>query len=111
MPLNRSETYTAPGTTVSWNLDPSIAPFNAAIACWLSTDGSVSYKLQYSYDLLSDPKLTDADASWIDSTDIPAGTSGDGFSSFSFPVARIRLVIASLTGSLKMQMLQGMSIN
>ena len=110
MPLQRTETYTTNGTKVSWNCDPSIAPFQLNIACILLS-GTVDYKLQYSYDTLDGPLDTDASASWIDSDDIPASTTGTAEANFSTPIARVRLVIASISGSLKMVMLQGMSTN
>jgi hypothetical protein len=111
MPLQRTQTYSNPGalTTPSWNCDPSIAPFEVSVSCVVT--GSVSYKLQYSYDTLDSPTATDSDASWIDSTDIPAGTTATDTTVFTAPVARVRLVFASGTGSVKMTMLQGFSIN
>jgi|SRR5580698_5490098 hypothetical protein len=111
MPLQRTETYSAPATTVSWNCDQSITPFNVNVVCLLSNGGTVSYKLQYSYDSLDNPVLNDTNATWIDSNDIPAGTSASAETNFSTPIARVRLVIASLTGTLTMKMLQPMSVN
>ena len=111
MPLQRTEIYTTTGTKGSWNCDPSITPFQVNVAAVLSGGGAVSYSLQYSYDTLDDPTLTDNDASWFDSDDLPLGTTTTGETNFSTPIARIRIIIASLTGSLKVTMLQGMSIN
>lgn len=111
MPYSRKETYSAPATTVSWNLDPAIVPFNATLVCTLSA-GSVSYKLQYSLDGLEGPTETDSQATWIDSPDIPAGTTGSAQTAFINPVARVRLVIASLSGgTLTMHVRQGLSTN
>jgi hypothetical protein len=110
MPLQRTETYTTTGTKGSWNCDPSIAPFNVNVAAVL-TGGPVSYSLQYSFDVLDDPLLTDSDATWFTSSDLPAGTTASGQANFSTPIARVRVVIVSLTGSLKVTMLQGFSIN
>jgi hypothetical protein len=110
MPYKRTQTYTTAITTPSWNLDPSITPFNATVACVLVT-GPVSYKLQYTLDDLADPLLTDANAAWFDSPDIPAGTAASVSTSFITPVARVRLVIASLTGSLTLTVIQGLSTN
>lgn len=111
MPLQRTQTYSNPGasTTVSWNCDPSITPFEVSIACVVT--GAVNYKLQYSYDTLDAPGATDASADWFDSTDIPAGTTATKETKFTSPIARVRLVFASGTGSVKMTMLQGMSNN
>ena len=111
MPLQRTETYTTTGTKGSWNCDPSITPFNVNVAFALVT-GPVSYKLQYSYDTLDDPTKTDNDATWFDSTEIPAATAASAAQQFTAPIARVRAVIATLTaGSLQMTMLQGMSTN
>jgi hypothetical protein len=110
MPLQRTETYTTTGTKGSWNCDPSIAPFQVNIACVLLS-GTVDYKLQYSYDTLDSPTATDTDATWIDSNDIPASTAATAEANFSTPIARVRIIIAAISGSLKMSMLQGMSIN
>lgn len=107
MPLQRTQTYSNPGasTTASWNCDPSITPFQVAIATVVT--GSVSYKLQYSYDV----DTADANSDWFDSTTIPAGTTATKEQAFTSPIAKVRLVFASGTGSVKMTMLQGMSIN
>lgn len=111
MPLQRSETYSTTGTKGSWNCDPSIAAFSVNLAVILSA-GTCSYTLQYSYDTLDDPTLTDSDATWFDSDDLPAGTTASGEANFSTPIARVRLVIAALSGgTLTMKMLQGMSVN
>lgn len=113
MPLQRSETYTTIGTKGSWNCDPSIAAFSLNIAVLLSAGGVCSYSLQYSYDSLDDPTLTDANATWIDSDDIPAGTTTTAEANFNTPIYRVRLVIVTLTApaTLTMKMLQGMSVN
>jgi hypothetical protein len=111
MPLQRTETYTTTGTKASWNCDPSITPFALSVMCALIS-GTVDYKLQYSYDTLDGPLDTDASAVWIDSDGIPAGTTGSAEENFSgAPIARIRVVIASISGSLKVTMLQGFSSN
>ncbi len=111
MPLQRTVTYSTTGTKESWNCDPSITPFALSVAFALSSGGTVSYKLQYTYDTLDNPLLTDSDANWFDSTNIPAGTSASKAEAFVAPIARVRVVIATLTGTLTMTMLQGMSTN
>lgn len=111
MPLRRTETYTTIGTKDSWNCDPSITPFNLSLAISFVT-GPVAYGIQYSYDTQDDPKLGDAAAVWFDSTVIPAGTAAAAQQQFTTPIARLRIVIATLTaGSLTMTMLQGISTN
>jgi len=108
--LSRTETYSTTGTKQSWNLDPSIVPFNASVAFVLSA-GTVSYKLQYTYDELT-PTQTDNDASWFDSTTFAAATAATKDGQITAPVTRVRVVIAALSGgTLKMTVLQGFSTN
>lgn len=112
MPYYRSQVYSAPATTVSWNLDPAIAPFNAAVTVTLLGGASASYKLQWTLDSLDGPTATDASANWFDSPDMPSGTTTGATAGFITPVARIRLVIASLSGgTLQLQARQGLSTN
>lgn len=112
MPLQRSEVYTTTGTKQSWNCDPSITPFSMSVAVTLLGGATATFGLQYSYDVLDGPTQTDANAVWFDSTDIPAATAANKAAAFLAPIARVRLVIATLSGgTLKMTMLQGMSTN
>lgn len=106
MALSHYVTYSDTGTKASVNLDPSIAPFNASVVCSLSSTGS--YKLQYS---LSDSNVADADAIWVDSANIPAGTTATAVTNFMFPVSRARLIIASNGGTISLQALQGYTNN
>jgi hypothetical protein len=109
MPLYQAISYTTTGTKASLNLDPSIAPFNASVACTLVA-GSISYKLQFSLDPFD--TVTDANALWFDSADIPSGTTASKTSALTYPVSRVRFIIASIaTGPLTVQILQGLSIN
>lgn len=108
MGLYSTTAYTTTGTKEGKNLDPSIAPFGVTVAVTLVT-GPASYKLQYS---LSPMDVADADALWFDSINMPAGTAASAVTNFFVPVARVRLVIATLTaGSLTMQVRQGYTNN
>lgn len=108
MGLYRTENYTTTGTKDSWNADPAIVPFNLHVMCTLVA-GTVSYKLQSSLDPMS---IADADATWIDSGDIPSATATSASTLFSSPVSRVRVIIAAIaTGPLKVQMRQGLSTN
>lgn len=98
----RTETYITSGTKGSWNLELT----NAQIAAFVTLTGTANYKLQYSLDPLNSPTALDSDATWIDSNDIPAGTTTSATVAFNTPAARVRLVIASLAGSLKFEVLQ-----
>lgn len=106
MPLYHTIAYTDTGTKASQNLDPSIVPFNANIAVTVGTSGT--YKLQYS---LSANDVSDANALWFDSVDIPSGTTASATSVLTSPVSRIRLVIAANGGTITLQVRQGLSTN
>jgi hypothetical protein len=110
----RTISYTTTGTKAALDLDWMIVPFNVSINCTLTT-GPVSYKLQFSPTPMLDLNglsISDANASWFDSGDIPAATTTSASTSLTSPVARVRLVIATLTaGSLAMEILQGISTN
>jgi hypothetical protein len=108
MPLYQTAAYTTTGTKASLNLDPSIAPFSATAVVGLSSGGSTDYKLQWSLDPMS---VADADAVWFDSVNIPAGTASTAVTCFGAPVSRVRLIIASLTGSLTLNVAQPLSVN
>lgn len=102
MGYRRVETYATTGTKGSWNVELT----NAQLSIAVTVTGTATYGIQYTLDPLDSPTATDADATWFDSNDIPAGTSGDSVASFTTPAARIRIVIAALSGSLKLEMLQ-----
>ena len=113
MPYYRKETYSTAISTPSWNLDPAIVPFNAAIAVTFNGTGTVAYKLQYTLNALDAPKDADSDANWVDWPDIPTGTAASAQTVIDQPVARIRLVIATCSGgaTLQLQARQGFSTN
>lgn len=108
MPLYRTVVYDDDGVMPSVNLDPSIAGFNAIVAFTLSGGGSVDYKMQYS---LSPMTVSDDDAIWFDSAVIPANTAGSAVEALATPFSRIRADIASITGTLTLQVRQGLSVN
>lgn len=96
----QTASYTTTGVKDSLKLDDPLAVTVAATL----VAGSVSYKLEYSLDPAS---VSDADALWFESADLPAGSDAGGLAPFAFPVSRVRLDIASLTtGPLILQVLQ-----
>lgn len=100
-------TYTSNGTKASIALDPSIADFKVRIYVDKGA-ATVDYKLQYS---LSPLTTVDASSIWIDSLNIPAGTSTSKEDNFTLPVQKIRLVFATLTGgTVTLQVLQGFMV-
>lgn len=106
MPLLRSVAYGTAGVMGSLNLDPSIAPFTANIGATIS--GTATFKMQLSLDA---DTVSDANALWFDSSGFPAGTVASGLAPLTAPVSRIRFDIASISGTLTIQVLQGFSTN
>ena len=112
MPYYQTLTYSSAVTEPSIGLDNSIVPCNATVSCTLLGGATANYKLQWTLDPLFGPLDTDSDANWFDSTDIPSGTTTNASATFTTPVARIRLVIASLSGgTLQVEVLQPLSTN
>lgn len=105
--LYKTVLYTTTGTKAGLDLDAMIAPFNATVA--VNIGGGATYKMQYSLDPAS--SVTDANAVWYDSTNMPAASATSIVTSLVSPVARIRLVIGAVTDTLTLQVQQGMSIN
>ena len=105
MPYN-TVAYTTTGTKASLNLDPSIADFKATVAVTVGT--TATYKMQYSLDPMT---VADAAALWFDSATIPAGTTASKVEGLVAPVARVRLIIAAISGTLTLQVSQGLTVN
>jgi hypothetical protein len=106
MSLYQTIAYTTTGTKESINLDPSIAPFQATVGVNVGTAGN--YSVQYSLDPFT---VTDANAIWSDTVNIPSGTTSSAITSIISPVSRIRIVIASITGTITLQVSQGFTVN
>lgn len=110
MPLSTYITYATgtTGTQASFNVDPSISPFNVTVAVWI-VGGSASFKMQWSFDDYA--TVSDANAHWFDDPQIPAGTAASIYENYTFTATRGRLVIASNSGGLELKVLQAMSKN
>lgn len=108
MAYYQTNSYTTTGTKGSINLDPAIAPFCCTVACILEGAATGTFSMQYS---LSPMDVTDANALWLTSGDIPLATATNASSFIQSPVSRVRLVIAAVSGTLTIQTLQGLSTN
>lgn len=106
MALYNEIAYTTTGTKDGVNLDPSISPFNASVA--VTVGNTATYKLQFS---LSPLTVADSTALWFDSVNIPSGTTASAVTNIMFPVSRIRLVIAAISGTVTLQASQGYTNN
>lgn len=94
------------GAQPSIGLDNLIAPFQVTVAIILASSGT--FGLEYSLD---QPDVSDANAKWFASTEVPAGTTASTIKALTTPVNRIRLnIVANATG-ITLQKLQGLSIN
>src|SRR4051812_6242213 len=100
MPYNRTVTYPAgsAGAMPSVDLDPSIAPSNASVSVTLNGAAVGNFSLQFTLDDFSSPLMTDAQATWFTSPDIPLATAANIVAGLNLPVTRIRVVFVSLTG-------------
>lgn len=98
--------YTTTGTKASIGLDWATTPFNVAVAVTVGTTGT--YSIQYSLD---DPSTTDANALWFTDANLGSGTTASGVTNYMFPVTRIRIVIAAITGTITLQTLQGFAVS
>jgi hypothetical protein len=113
MPYSKTITYLAgaSGAQASFDFDPSIAPFNAAITCTLLSGATANYKLQYTTTTYG-VTTTDSQANWFDSPDIPAGTTASTYAAFLTPITRARINLSSLSGgNMQVDVIQGMSTN
>ena len=110
MPYYRIETYTTTGTKVSWNLDNSIASFNASVVV-TPTNSTATVAVQYTLNPLNGPTDTDASANWLTST-INTTISTSTLVTSAAPVSRIRIVITAMNSTgVVMEMNQGLSAN
>lgn len=110
MPYQQYITYAA-GTTgnqPSLNVDPRINPFSATVAV-IVVGGSASFGLQWSFDDFA--TVSDANATWWNDLLIPTGTTTSKYENYNTPATRVRLAIATNTGGIKLQVIQGLSTN
>jgi hypothetical protein len=110
--LYKTAAYTTTGTMPSLNTDAMIVPFNATVA--VNVGGGGTYGMQYSLSPVANADGTpipDANAIWFNSTNMPTGTAASMTTAIIAPVARIRLVIASISDTITLQVQQGMSTN
>lgn len=101
----RSATYTTAVAQPGFNLDPMAEPFGATITVILLGAATATYGIQYALD---DPfTVSDNNANWLFSTQLPSGQTASAGMTFYGPVSRVRINIAAITGSVLMQVAQG----
>lgn len=104
-------TLTSTGTSRVVNLDRLQSPFNAFVAVTGSSSGTFTYGVEYT--LLDQQYLTSIGSTlaitWIADTNLAAGTTVSGVTSYGFPVAGVRCTVTAISSAaLVLQVLQGM---
>lgn len=109
MALSRYVTYATgtTGTQPSFQFDPSICPFQAAVAVYV-VGGTASFGLQLSFDPID---VSDAASRWFNDQLIPAGTAASAYVTYASPVTKARVAIVTNTGGLELKVLQGFTKN
>jgi hypothetical protein len=59
---------------------------------------------------LSPLSTSDANSFWYADANLPAGHSNSATTSYTFPVTKVRAIIASVTGSMTVATLQGFMV-
>lgn len=93
-PVRVSQTGT--GSTNPVPLDIYIAPFNVSIGVTVS--GTVTYKLQYTYDDVFSASYVASSGNWNDSVDMVSKTTASN-TSINNPVTAVRLTVTAGTGT------------
>ncbi len=94
-------TVTTAGATTIWSADYNVAPFTASIQVYVPVGTTVSYEVDMTLDDPNIPQpngLTAQPQEWVALTAFPAASTGTITSSINFPVAALRLNIASISG-------------
>jgi len=64
--------------------------------------------LQFTLDPLD---TADASCDWFDDLIIPTGTTATAFQAYNMPITKVRIVIAAISGTVKLKVLQGFTCN
>lgn len=90
------------------NLDYWKIPFNATVLVDL-VSGTANYGVEFTCDDVSgtvDPNTL----RWIPDLTLPAGQTKTGVSVYNFPVTAVRLNIQSMTGEVRLTVIQGIGV-
>ncbi len=112
-PLSRFATVSATGTSVPYNLDPSIGPFNVAIQVYVPNGVTATYSVEYTLDELNlQDNTANPNIRWMTDPQFPVGSTATITGNYLFPISAVRLNVATLTGgSLELKTRQSFSIN
>lgn len=112
-PLSRFVSISATGTSVAFNLDPSIAPFNVAIQVYVAGGVTTTYSVEYTLDeLMLQDNTANPNVRWTTDPQFPVGSSATITGNYLFPISAVRLNVATLSGgSLELKTRQSFSIN
>lgn len=89
------------GAQTAINLD-NIALSETFVGVFVES-GSADYGIQLTFD---DVNNSDVTPRWFDLKEIPLGSSGTQYATFSFPVRFLRINIATFTGPLELKIAQ-----
>lgn len=101
-------TQTAAGSTNPVPLDMFCVPFNVSIGATVS--GTVTYKLQYTYDDVQTKTYVASSGNWNDSIDMIAKTAAFN-TAINNPVTAVRLTVTAGSGTVNGVIIQsGLSV-
>jgi hypothetical protein len=102
----QSVTVSSQTTSAAVPMDHQCNPFSVGVACVVSAGGTLTYKVQHTFDDIQDSTIT---PTWFDHETILAKTASDD-GNYAFPVRAIRLNVTAYTnGNVKMTLLQARS--
>jgi hypothetical protein len=95
---------TALGVSAPVILDIYLGPFSVGIG--VTVTGTASYSVEYTYDDVFSSTFSPSTASWFAVSGLAAGTTVSKDGTLSSPVTAVRLNVASVSGSVVMNVIQ-----
>lgn len=96
-------TLTAPGETAPIPLDLHAKPFNVSV--FIIITGTANATLQYTGDNVQELGYDPDNGNWFDHADLD-GVTATAVGTIIAPVRAVRMSVASVTGSVQLQVLQ-----
>ncbi|CAB4190572.1 hypothetical protein UFOVP1288_75 [uncultured Caudovirales phage] len=91
---------TGTGSSATASMDQYISPFNVGMGA--VTSGTINYTVQHTYDNIFDSAVTPV---WFDHATM-ASKTGNFDGSYAYPVAGIKVLVNSGTGTVTLTLLQ-----
>lgn len=100
------QTISALGSTQVIPMNLNSSPFNVGFGVTVSAGGSLTYKIQHTYDDVFSPSFNPATATWFDHP-TAVGKTANFDASYAFPVTGVRLTVTTYaSGSATLQLIQ-----